>query len=366
MELLPATPRESAGGKIGSQIAFLMFSIVGGTCLILAGMANSQPIRDWIRNAAWEQANWKKGIPLFCFNDHFLDSEDRLLHEELPSADFSRGGVYFLGASSVTWALKLWDLPLECRPLIRNFGDCSIATGADSKIARQEQGESTWDPLNACELAPNSANSLIPSLIAWAKSQPPGNVAIVSNFSMIGTNHADQYDLVRFLVEQKGLLEAGGEKTLMIFGVSYHSTHNARVKESRPGEGFVRLWTRHGCYTVEPDGSIHVSGLSGPARTIVLERTKITGLMKELVNIAYTPFKRTRVQSPQLYNQAWTQVMEANYDWNDKIRVDVAAFAHMVDYLRSRNTKVVVLRMPQGSWEKNVPFDSASRLKVTV
>ena len=298
MEPLPTTPRESAGGKIGSQIAFLMFSIVGGTCLILAGMANSQPIRDWIRNAAWEQANWKKGIPLFCFNDHFLDSEDRLLHEELPSADFSRGGVYFLGASSVTWALKLWDLPLECRPLIRNF-------------------------------------------------------------SMIGTNHADQYDLVRFLVEQKGLLEAGGEKTLMIFGVSYHSTHNARVKESGPGEGFVRLWTRHGCYTVEPDGSIHVSGLSGPARTIVLERTKITGLMKELVNIAYTPFKRTRVQSPQFYNQAWTQVMEANYDWNDKIQVDVAAFARMVDYLRSRNAKVVVLRMPQGSWEKNVPFDSA-------
>jgi len=57
---------------------------------------------------------------------------------------------------------------------------CSIATGADSKIARQEQGESTWDPLNASELAANSANGLIPSLIAWAKSQRPGNVAIVS------------------------------------------------------------------------------------------------------------------------------------------------------------------------------------------
>ena len=57
---------------------------------------------------------------------------------------------------------------------------CSIATGADSEIARQEQGESTWDPLNASELAPNSANGLIPSRIAWAKSQPPGNVAIAS------------------------------------------------------------------------------------------------------------------------------------------------------------------------------------------
>src|SRR5208337_2466470 len=59
-------------------------------------------------------------------------------------------------------------------------------TGADSKIARQEQGESTWDPLNASELAPNSANGLIPSLIAWAKSQLPGNVAIVSENSRIG------------------------------------------------------------------------------------------------------------------------------------------------------------------------------------
>ena len=58
--------------------------------------------------------------------------------------------------------------------------DCSVATGADSKIARQEQGESTWDPLNASELAPNSANGLIPRLIAWAKSQSPGNIAIVS------------------------------------------------------------------------------------------------------------------------------------------------------------------------------------------
>src|SRR5512135_3514852 len=75
--------------------------------------------------------------------------------------------------------LRLGGEPTAHRVIFR---DCSIATGADSKIARQEQGESTWDPLNACELAPNAANSLIPSLIAWAKSQPPGNVAIVSIF----------------------------------------------------------------------------------------------------------------------------------------------------------------------------------------
>ena len=69
---------------------------------------------------------------------------------------------------------------MEILEKARKSRDCSIATGADSKIARQEQGESTWDPLNASELAPNSANGLIPSLIAWAKSQSPGNIAIVS------------------------------------------------------------------------------------------------------------------------------------------------------------------------------------------
>ena len=41
-------------------------------------------------------------------------------------------------------------------------GDCSIATGADSKIARQEQGETTWDPLNASELAPQLGERLDP------------------------------------------------------------------------------------------------------------------------------------------------------------------------------------------------------------
>ena len=55
--------------------------------------------------------------------------------------------------------------------------------GLIPKIARQEQGESTWDPLNASELAANSANGLIPSLIAWAKSKPPGNVARVSRIT---------------------------------------------------------------------------------------------------------------------------------------------------------------------------------------
>ena len=62
-----------------------------------------------------------------------------------------------------------------------DLGDCSSVTGADLRIARQGQGESTRDSLNDSELAPNSANGSIPSLIAWAVPKPPGNAATISD-----------------------------------------------------------------------------------------------------------------------------------------------------------------------------------------
>jgi len=94
--------------------------------------------------------------------------------------------------------------------------DCSIATGADSKIARQEQGESTWDPLNASELAPNSANGLIPSLIAWAKSQPPGNVAIVSIFEEFHAQCAHRIEMEQLRMKTTSTLALRGQ---MIGGI---------------------------------------------------------------------------------------------------------------------------------------------------
>lgn len=129
---------------------------------------------------------------------HKLGLAGRKSQEPIPFLGFSLNDR-FLG-NRHTFRLAPWRAsvtsPVVCRTDARKVlaawpapisdkGDCSIATGADSKIARQEQGESTWDPLNASELAPNSANGLIPSLIAWAKSQLPGNVAIVSEKSHI-------------------------------------------------------------------------------------------------------------------------------------------------------------------------------------
>ena len=67
----------------------------------------------------------------------------------------------------------------------RKNRDCSSVTGADLRIARQEQGESTRDPLNDSESALDSANGSIPSLIAWTVPKPPGNTATVSKNPVI-------------------------------------------------------------------------------------------------------------------------------------------------------------------------------------
>ena len=63
--------------------------------------------------------------------------------------------------------------------------DCSSVTGADLRIARQEQRESTRGLRNDSELAPHSANGSIPSRIAWTMPKPPGNAATVSEFFVI-------------------------------------------------------------------------------------------------------------------------------------------------------------------------------------
>ncbi len=83
------------------------------------------------------------------------------------------------------------------------FETVALLPGPIRRSARQEQGESTWDPLNASELAPNSANGLIPSLIAWAKSQPPGNVAIVSHEAAFPPDVTDREDFTRIFSEQE-------------------------------------------------------------------------------------------------------------------------------------------------------------------
>ena len=119
-------------------------------CLILVGLADSETVLRRIRTLTWEQNRTKKQIPLFAFNEHYVDYEERFIHQDLSSADYSRGGVYFFGASTMKWALKPWDIPPEIQPYIHNY--------------------------------------------AWG-----------------GSKHSDNYDLIRYLVEKEGMASRSGK-----------------------------------------------------------------------------------------------------------------------------------------------------------
>ena len=112
MELSSQSPN-GAKPRAGFRhaVATLMLGVVGGTCLILDAMANLEPVQEWLRTVAWQQAKWKKQIPLFCCNKHFIDYEDWLLHKEIPSADFSQGGVFIYGGIQHEMGPQVVGLP---------------------------------------------------------------------------------------------------------------------------------------------------------------------------------------------------------------------------------------------------------------
>ncbi len=285
-----------SGERLSSRVSLLMFGVVAATCLCLVGLAHSQTVERLIRECAWEEARAKGQIPLFSFNAHFLDAEDRMCHLELPSADFSRGGVYLTGASNMSWAARSWDLPEEARPL----------------SSHQHGGsESCWPPATH---AASSSSKNIPAA-------------------------------------------AGGEKTRQAIGVSNHGTHGApdRADRRSPEEG--QYWTRRGFYTIDANGTIREKPLSDLFRTLIVERVKISGLLKEVVNLAYTPFKSPRVINGPLLIRERSGAMGSA--WKQKIETETAAFEQFVEYLKRHQVKVVVIHMPQGSWEKSAPFESA-------
>ncbi len=273
-----------------------MLSVVTATCLLLSGLAHSEPLKDWMRRVSWEQSRSKKLLPMYCYNGHFVDYEDRLLHEELPSADVSRGGVYFFGASTIKWALKPWELPVEVRPLIHNFG-CG------------------------------------------------------------GCKHSDQADFIRFLVQEEELLKAGPEKTLIVFGTNYRTIRQGRLPGEGPGRYFRELWTRHGAYTIESDGTIRRTHSNPLLKEFILEPSRATGFLRESVNLVYVPFKSTRVQTPKEYNDKWVKLLGS--DWNEIMDSELGYLKSALEDLKERNVNVAVMLMPMGSWDSDLPYQAA-------
>jgi hypothetical protein len=135
---------------------------------------------------------WKQLDGMFNDARFFANADERLLYQIIPSADYSRGGVYFTGASVLQRSLTLWDLPPDKRDEIHNY-------------------------------------------------------------CMVGASHTKQAQFIRYLVEHENLLQAGGDKTCIITELAFASAcHNPTAEYQFNDTLWRGFFVRYGLFTYDP------------------------------------------------------------------------------------------------------------------
>jgi hypothetical protein len=274
-----------------------VLGVVIATCAALFYLMYDARYDSWAREYRWHKAKVTKEV--FLPITHIKDDGDRIVNDELLSTDYSHGGVYFFGTSNLEWGLKLWELPPSQAPYIHNFA------------------------INA-------------------------------------TGHTDHFRLIRFLVDNEGLLRGGAEKSLIVIGACYQNVKFAAQAENAILASYLDM---RGFYARSADGSIQRSNISRLQRELIIEKVKVEGLARELAHLAILELKarlgriRPRSLDPEGYIAFRTKLLGP--DWQARIKFQVDALATLLDYLREHKIPHVVVLMPQGTWETRMPFDKA-------
>ena len=233
----PGRPRPFNAARAQALISGLLLLIIGGTCLGVDYLSRSSRVASWLMRS--ELRKWKQENLQYQHRIYFADFEDRLLLEELPQADYSTGGVYFLGASNIKVSIMPWLLDDELRRRTGNYG-------------------------------------------------------------LSAARHSQQFQFLRLLVEHRGLA-AAGDKTLIVLGL-YHTTAVA-VGDGDNAEYFASLFRRHGLYTYDPAGGMAPVALSDLERTIRIRKARCAGFLKALrTGGTRNSFKPAR-HNPEAYRQ---------------------------------------------------------------
>lgn len=122
------------GARFQTTIALILLTTAA---LSFAGVDRlARDPRLAARIDAADLARFEHGEELYVNRGNWLEFEDRLLLDEIPNADYARGGVYFFGSSNLKWALKTWELPEEERVLVGNYGVGAVSHSLEAQFIR--------------------------------------------------------------------------------------------------------------------------------------------------------------------------------------------------------------------------------------
>lgn len=290
-----AASPQMAGAPTYSLTSLAILATVIASCSSLVLLAHNDTVLNWFHNR--QLAKWHSTNSSYEFNRGFIDFNGRMVYDEFERADYSKGGAYFIGSSNVVTSIMCWELPPEQRQLIHNYG-------------------------------------------------------------LGGANYTQQFALIRFLVEQKGLLQAGGDKTTVVLGLLFAI---AAGGDNRANVGFLQaLFARHGLYNVDNEG-IHPVPMPALVRWLLLEKARATNflhyaIMHNVFRVKPPITEKQKKVYPQFYSLPFVGGTEP------KMLNEIAQIGAMIDYLHARNVRVIAYFTPLGSWFRN-DYEPASTFR---
>lgn len=298
---MAASAQPAFAARAQASVAFLLLASCGLTAWGLHVMSHDPRVLAWVDR---QEETFCRATRTALNHDGFLvDANDGLINDDFPSADYSKGGVYFIGSSPVRVATATWKLPAEERKLVHNY-------------------------------------------------------------AINESDHVCEFMLVRYLVEHNGLLRAGGDKTLMVFGVGSRETG----RHYRPEGYFVNLWQRHGLFTCSREAGIQPVPVNPVWRWIHLERVRIAGCLGSVAHMLQLRVYLRLHPNPvrNLDSNRFEQSVRLNMgnDWEHTMDDEFAEFNRMVEYLKARGVQMVVVLLPQGSWSDRMPFEREYRSRM--
>jgi hypothetical protein len=245
----------------------------------------------------WFDKKWAAyngGAPAYA--GVYLDSEDRLTLEDLPRLDCSGGGVYFFGSSNMKWATRLPDMPEDIRSMVHN---CGAAEGSPYYIRQ----------------------------------------------------------FVEYLAKHKNLLQAGADKTLVVYGTGLL---NMRPGMDDPNQLFNNMWRRHGLYTYDFNGGIEPAEISPWLRPYVLEKARAASFVQALID------RGGRMMVPKALLRRSTSKDQAAYIesykgrlgkvWRKNLELHRLELQALADYLRAEKIEFAIVLLPLASWHYQMPY----------
>jgi hypothetical protein len=192
-------------------VSLLLLVICGVLCAAVDAGARSTRVAKWLDDHA--QAQYAGQDRAFLRTRNYGDFFETLMLDELPRADYSRGGAYVFGSSQLVFCAEFADLPSEARKLIHNYG----FPGANATEIRQ---------------------------------------------------------FITYLEDQRGLLRAGGEKTAVLLCLSPTDMLETTAEFNGAGGYFPAYLKGSGLFDYDAARGISDTPMSAWQRNLALRRTQ--------------------------------------------------------------------------------------------